>query len=59
MCKHLYPQAKKIKNPEDYPDSIKNVYDVRLKRLEDSTKDVTITYGVKAPSAIRKQKKVN
>lgn len=42
----LYPQAKKIKNADDYPDSIKTVYDARLKRLEDSTKDVILTYGI-------------
>ena len=52
----LYPQAKKIQNPEDYPDSIKNVYDVRLRRLEDSTKDVTITYGVQGAISYQKAK---
>ncbi len=52
----LYPQAKKFKNPEDYPDSIKNVYDARLKRLEDSTKDVTITYGVNGAISYQKAK---
>ncbi len=52
----LYPQAKKVSNPEDYPDSIKNVYDVRLRRLEDSTKDVTITYGVNGAISYQKAK---
>src|ERR1051325_10779661 len=52
----LYPQAKKVKNPEDYPDSIKAVYDTRLKRLEDSTKDVTITYGVQGAISYQKAK---
>jgi len=52
----LYPQAKKFKNTEDYPDSIKNVYDVRLRRLEDSTKDVTITYGVNGAISYQKAK---
>ena len=52
----LYPQAKKIKNPEDYPDSIKAVYDTRMKRLEDSTKDVTITYGVNGAISYQKAK---
>lgn len=42
----LYPQAKKFKNAEDYPDSIKAIYDARLRRLEDSTKDVPLTYGL-------------
>ena len=31
----LYPQAKKYKSADDYPDSIKTVYDARLRRLED------------------------
>jgi len=53
---NLYPQAKKIKNPEDYPDSIRTVYDTRLKRLEDSTKDVTITYGVQGAISYQKAK---
>ncbi|HZJ61473.1 MAG TPA: protein translocase subunit SecDF [Chitinophagaceae bacterium] len=52
----LYPQAKKIKNAEDYPDSIKNIYDARLRRLEDSTKDVTITYGVQGAISYQKAK---
>src|SRR4029079_18607384 len=52
----LYPQSKKFKNPEDYPDSIKNVYDARMKRLEDSTKDVTITYGVNGAISYQKAK---
>jgi SecD/SecF fusion protein len=52
----LYPQAKKVTNPEDYPDSIKNVYDVRMRRLEDSTKDVTITYGVQGAISYQKAK---
>ena len=52
----LYPQAKKVKNPEDYPDSIKAVYDTRMKRLEDSTKDVTITYGVNGAISYQKAK---
>jgi SecD/SecF fusion protein len=52
----LYPQMKKISNPDDYPDSIKNVYDARLKRLEDSTKDVTITYGVNGAISYQKAK---
>jgi len=52
----LYPQAKRFSNPDDYPDSIKNVYDTRLKRLEDSTKDVTITYGVQGAISYQKAK---
>ncbi len=52
----LYPQAKKFKTPDDYPDSIKNVFDARLKRLEDSTKDVTITYDFNGPVSYQKAK---
>jgi len=52
----MYPQAKRVSNPEDYPDSIKNVYDARLRRLEDSTKDVTITYGVQGAISYQKAK---
>src|SRR4030095_3427810 len=52
----LHPQARKIQNPEDYPDSIKSVYDTRLKRLEDSTKDVTVTYGVQGAISYQKAK---
>src|SRR5678815_3642189 len=52
----LYPQAKKVKSAEDYPDSIRNIYDARLRRLEDSTKDVTITYGVQGAISYQKAK---
>ncbi|HEV8283246.1 MAG TPA: protein translocase subunit SecDF [Chitinophagaceae bacterium] len=52
----LYPEAKKFKNPEDYPDSIKAFYDARIKRLEDSTKNVTITYGLNGKISYQKAK---
>jgi SecD/SecF fusion protein len=52
----LYPQAKKFKNPEEYPDSIIAVYDARLKRLEDSTKDVTVTYDFNGAVSYQKAK---
>ena len=42
----MYPQARKFKAADDYPDSIKAIYDARLRRLEDSTKDVPVTYGL-------------
>src|SRR5215831_10331790 len=42
----LYPQARKFKNVGDYPDSIGKAYNTRLRRLEDSTKDVIVTYGL-------------
>ncbi|HEY1871704.1 MAG TPA: protein translocase subunit SecDF, partial [Chitinophagaceae bacterium] len=52
----LYPQVKKIKNPDDYPDSAKAVYDSRMKRLEDSTKDETITYDFNGAVSYQKAK---
>lgn len=52
----LYPEAKKFKSPDDYPDSIKEVFDTRYKRLQDSTKDVTITYGVNGAISYQKAK---
>ncbi|HEY0434894.1 MAG TPA: protein translocase subunit SecDF, partial [Chitinophagaceae bacterium] len=52
----LYPQAKQFKSVDDYPDSIKMVYDARLRRLEDSTKDVTITYDFNGPVSYQKAK---
>src|SRR6266487_5578529 len=52
----LHPEARKFKNPEDYPDSIKTVYDVRMKRLEDSTKDVIVTYDFNGGVSYQKAK---
>ncbi len=52
----IYPQARNFKNPEEYPDSIKAIYDARLKRLEDSTRDVTITYGPTGAISYQKAK---
>jgi len=52
----LYPQARKFKSVEEYPDSVKSVYDARLKRLEDSTKDVTITYDFNGAVSYQKAK---
>ena len=39
-----YPEAKKYADPADYPDSLKAAFDVRLKRLLDSTKETKITW---------------
>jgi len=39
-----YPEAKKIINTADYPDSLKAEYDARLKKLLDSTKETKITW---------------
>jgi len=52
----LYPESKRFKNIDDYPDSIRTVYDSRLKRLEDSTKDVTITYDFNGAVSYQKAK---
>lgn len=53
---NLYPETRKFKNPDDYPDSIKAVYDARMKRLEDSTKDVTVTYDFNGAVSYQKAK---
>src|SRR6266487_64744 len=55
FVKARYPGARTQK-PEDYPDSVKAVYDARLKRLEDSTKDVTLTYGLNGGISYQKAK---
>ncbi|HVT84876.1 MAG TPA: protein translocase subunit SecDF [Chitinophagaceae bacterium] len=43
--KTLYPQAAKYSSAAQLPDSLSKIYNDRLKRLLDSTKDVTVTYG--------------
>src|SRR6266496_4250336 len=55
FVKARYPGARTQKS-EDYPDSVKAVYDARLKRLEDSTKDVTLTYGLNGAISYQKAK---
>ncbi|MBS1632293.1 MAG: protein translocase subunit SecD, partial [Bacteroidetes bacterium] len=45
FVKTLYPEAAKFKSVSDFPDSLSEIYNERLKRLLDSTKDVTLTYG--------------
>jgi SecD/SecF fusion protein len=55
FVKAKYPGIRNNK-PEDYPDSIKAVYDARLRRLEDSTKDVTLTYGLNGAISYQKAK---
>ena len=40
-----YSEAAGFSKPADLPDSLKRIYDDRLKRLLDSTRDVTVTYG--------------
>lgn len=51
-----YPEAKKFKNLDDMPDSLIKVYNKRMRALEDSTKDVTITYGVNGAVSYQKAK---
>jgi SecD/SecF fusion protein len=43
--KTAYPEAAKYTAASQLPDSLSNIYNERLKRLLDSTKDVTVTYG--------------
>lgn len=43
--KTQYPEAAKYTSASQLPDSLSHIYENRLKRLLDSTKDVTITYG--------------
>lgn len=56
FVKTRYAEAAKYKDPNDLPDSLKKVYDERLKRLLDSTRDVTITYGITGPVSYQKAK---
>jgi len=55
FVKAKYAEARN-KKPEDYSDSVKAVYDARLKRLEDSTKDVTLSYGLNGAISYQKAK---
>ncbi|MCZ2458832.1 MAG: protein translocase subunit SecDF [Chitinophagales bacterium] len=41
----VYPEAAKFTSPSQFPDSLLHIYEERYKRLLDSTKDVTLTYG--------------
>lgn len=45
FVKNTHPEAAKYSSANELPDTFKRSYDDRLKRLLDSTKDVTITYG--------------
>jgi SecD/SecF fusion protein len=55
VIKAAYPEVRN-KNPEDFPDSVKAVYDARLRRLQDSTKDKTLTYGLNGAISYQKAK---
>lgn len=41
---------------EKYQDTLDKIYDARLSYLEDSTKDVTLTYGINGPMSYQKSK---
>ena len=51
-----YPDAKKYSEADQLPDSLVSVYDERLKRLLDSTRDVTLTYAITGPVSYQKAK---
>jgi SecD/SecF fusion protein len=55
FIKSKYPEVRS-KKMADYPDSIKDAYEARLRRLEDSTKDVTLTYGFNGAISYQKAK---
>ncbi|HEY2721049.1 MAG TPA: protein translocase subunit SecDF [Chitinophagaceae bacterium] len=55
FIKAKYPEVRS-KKVDQYPDSIKAAYDTRLTRLEDSTKDVTLTYGINGAISYQKAK---
>ena len=50
------PDAKKFSKPELLPDQLQDVYQSRLKRLLDSTRDVTLTYSITGPVSYQKAK---
>ncbi len=54
--KSIYPDARKYASVKDMPDSLKNVYEERLKKLLDSTSGVTVSYGVNGPISYQKAK---
>jgi SecD/SecF fusion protein len=51
-----FPDARKYSDPEQLPDSLRDFYDARLKRLLDSTRDVTLTYSLTGPVSYQKAK---
>src|SRR5258705_8621461 len=51
-----HPEAQRYVRIDDLPDTLKKVYDDRLKRLLDSTKDVTVTYGITGAVSYQKAK---
>lgn len=51
-----FPEAIKIKNLDQLPDSMKKFYDARLRHFEDSTKDKTLTYGINGKMSYQRAK---
>ncbi len=51
-----YPDSKKFKGTDDLPDTLKKIYDNRLKVLLDSTKDVIVTYGINGGMSYKEAK---
>src|SRR5258705_9642351 len=62
FVKNNYPVTAEQKYPGDkdlqvlYQDTLNKIYNDRLKRLLDSTKDVTVTYGVTGKVSYQKAK---
>jgi SecD/SecF fusion protein len=54
--KATHPSARSFSSAADFPDSLQAVYAERLKRLMDSTKDVTLTYGPTGAISYKKAK---
>jgi SecD/SecF fusion protein len=50
------PESRKYNDPNLLPDSLLPIYEARLKRLLDSTRDVTLTYGITGPVSYQKAK---
>jgi SecD/SecF fusion protein len=50
------PEARKFTDVDLLPDSLRKKYNERLKRLLDSTRDVTLTYGITGPVSYQKAK---
>lgn len=51
-----YPESKKYKKIDDLPDSLKKIYNDRLKTLLDSTSDKIITYGINGGMSYKEAK---
>ncbi len=54
--KNSYPAAQSFTDGDDLPDSLKVIYDDILRKLLESTKDQTLTYGITGPVSYQKAK---